>query len=191
LRYPNIALFGKARSGKDTVASHLVQRHGYTRLAFADPLREMALSVDPLIPTERYPARLIHVRLAQLVADAGWEYAKDRYPEVRRLLQQMGQTVRGYDSHFWIRALLAKASAIGTPIVVTDVRYPNEHASLMRAGFDVVRVMRPGSGLDGSAGGHDSETALDDFTATAGIMNVGTLDQLGGYVDDLIALLRD
>jgi hypothetical protein len=191
LRYPNIALCGKARSGKDTVAGHLVQRYGYTRLAFADPLKEMALSVDPLIPTERYPARLIHVRLARLVGDAGWEYAKDRYPEVRRLLQQMGQTVRGYDSHFWIRALLAKASAIDTPIVVTDVRYPNEHASLMRAGFDVVRVMRPGAGLADGNEQHDSETALDDFTATAGIMNAGALDELGGHVDDLVTLLRD
>jgi hypothetical protein len=164
-----------------------VDRYGYTRLAFADPLKEMALSIDPYIHT----GYGLFVRLARLVSDAGWEYAKDHYPEVRQVLQRSGQTVRAMGADYWIRALLAKASAIDTPIVVTDVRYPNEHTAMMSAGFDVVRVMRPGAGLDGSAGGHDSETALDDFTATAGIMNAGTLDELGGYVDDLVALLRD
>ncbi|MFF1597699.1 hypothetical protein ACFVYV_09405 [Streptomyces mirabilis] len=182
MRYPNLALCGKAQSGKDTVAAHLVAAHGYTRLAFADPLKEMALSVDPLIPT----GHGIHVRLARLIADVGWDYAKTHYPEVRRLLQHVGQTVRHYDTFFWIGLLLERAAQISGPVVVTDVRYRNEHRELRQAGFVPVRITRPGSGLDGSAGSHDSETNLDHLTFTDGIVNDGSLDLLHARVNVLV-----
>src|SRR5712664_4078359 len=95
---PNIALLGLARSGKDTLAQRLVREHHYTRLAFADPLKVMLLDIDPLIPTSLG----IHVRLSRLITDAGWEYAKDHYPEVRRLLQQVGQRVREWSPDYWV-----------------------------------------------------------------------------------------
>jgi hypothetical protein len=41
---PLVGLVGYARSGKDTFAAAL----GYRRLAFADPLKELALAVNPL-----------------------------------------------------------------------------------------------------------------------------------------------
>ena len=34
---PLIGLTGYARSGKDTFAARLVERHGFTRASFADP----------------------------------------------------------------------------------------------------------------------------------------------------------
>ncbi|NED29195.1 hypothetical protein G3I37_30615, partial [Streptomyces anulatus] len=64
---PNTALIGKARSGKDSVGAHLVRRYAYTRLAFADPLKEMALAVDPLIPLSHG----VHGRLSLLVQGVG------------------------------------------------------------------------------------------------------------------------
>jgi hypothetical protein len=187
----NIALCGKARSGKDTVAAHLVAHHGYTRLAFADPLKDMALSVDPLIPTEWNGGGYAHVRLSTLVQSLGWDYAKGKYPEVRRVLQHMGQTVRERDRSFWIRALLRSAVMIDGPIVVTDVRYPNEYSAMQRAGLIPVRVSRPGAGLSGAAGAHASETALDDLTFTEGILNDGSLDLLYARTDALVSRLAD
>jgi hypothetical protein len=186
----NIALSGKARSGKDTVAKYLCEEHGYTRLAFADPLKEMALSVDPLIPAGRVLTSLIHVRLSALIADTGWDYAKAHYPEVRRTLQQMGQTVRERDSAFWIRTLVRSTVGVDGPIVVTDMRYANEYSALSRAGFVPVRVSRPGAGLGGSAGAHDSETDLDRLNFTDVITNDGSIMQLHHRIDYLLAHLN-
>ncbi|MEW2302583.1 hypothetical protein AB0958_21865 [Streptomyces sp. NPDC006655] len=171
------------------MAARLVAEHGYTRLAFADPLKEMALSVDPLIPTEWNGGGYAHVRLSSLVQSLGWDYAKAKYPEVRRVLQHIGQTVRTLDPGFWIRALLERSVKADGPIVVTDMRYENEYLTLERAGLIPVRVSRPGAGLSGAAGTHDSETALDDFTFTEGILNDGSLDLLYARTDALITRL--
>jgi hypothetical protein len=170
LKFPHIALVGKARSGKDTVAGILIRHAQYTRVAFADPLKEMALHTDPLIPT----ATGIHVRLSNLINDVGWEYAKDTYPEVRRILQHIGQSVRRHDEGFWVSVALDRihvADSWNLPVVVTDCRYPNEAKALEARGFILVRVLRPG--LE-SADPHESETALDDYPTHATLVNGGT-----------------
>lgn len=188
----NIGLIGKARSGKDTAANHLVRTRAYTRLAFADPLKEMALSIDPYIPT----GVGVTVRLSALIADVGWEYAKDHYPEVRRILQHTGQTVREYDDEFWVATMRRKidsALAWNIPVVVTDVRYPNEADMLRARGFKLVRIVRPlptkhvmtgakpieARYLGDTAAMHDSETALDDYPADETLHNTSGIVDLG------------
>jgi hypothetical protein len=169
----NIALIGKARSGKDTAATFLVRERAYTRVAFADPLKEMALSIDPLIPTWQG----VHVRLSTLVRDAGWEYAKDHYPEVRRILQSIGQTQRDFDADYWVNVAarkIAGAERWNMPVVVTDVRYRNEADMLRARGFRMVRIIRPRIGVtmgEARAAMHASETELDDYPTDAVIYN--------------------
>jgi hypothetical protein len=177
----NIGLIGKARAGKDTAAFHLVQSRAYTRLAFADPLKEMALAINPYIPT----GYGVTVRLSSLIADVGWEYAKDTYPEVRRILQHTGQTVREYDEEFWLdimRRKIRDAAVWNMPVVVTDVRYPNEASMLRAAGFRLVRIVRPEAAMSGaqfrSAAAHPSETALDGYAADVTITNAGSITDL-------------
>jgi hypothetical protein len=177
-------LIGKARSGKDSVAKRLVQGRAYTRVAFADPLKAMALQTNPLVETS--PG--VVVRLAALINDVGWEYAKERYPEVRRLLQSIGQTVRLHDEDFWVRVAMRKVDAAekwNLPVVVTDVRYENEAFTLRQRGFTLIRVTRPGAGA-GENAGHDSETELDYVNPDLTIGNTGTLDDLNRIVDSLL-----
>ena len=38
-----IGLVGAAQTGKSTIAKHLVQKAGYVRFAFGDPLKQMLL----------------------------------------------------------------------------------------------------------------------------------------------------
>jgi dephospho-CoA kinase len=42
-----IGISGYARSGKDTVANYLVEHHEFTRMAFADAMREALLRLNP------------------------------------------------------------------------------------------------------------------------------------------------
>ncbi|MFE5621716.1 hypothetical protein ACFQ8S_06840 [Streptomyces virginiae] len=183
--YKHVGLIGKARSGKDTVAKRLNERWGYSRVAFADPLKEMALDLDPLIPT----SPTVWVRLSTLVRDTGWEYAKDTYPEVRRVLQRAGQGVRRHNEDFWVDVAMdriASTESTGVPVVVTDVRYENEAFALLNRGFALIRVVRPGSGLTDGNGDHESETALDYVATTLTIGNNGTLQELRDTVDTLL-----
>lgn len=173
----DIALIGRARSGKDTVGARLVERFGYTRLAFADPLKEMALEVNPWVPTS--PG--VVVRLHRLITDVGWDYAKEHYPEVRRILQHTGQAIRDRDPNFWVRALTHRLAVVSTPVVVTDVRYLNEAAALSNYGFRLVRIVRPGT----EELTHTSETELESINTPLRIVNSGTLDDLKAHADSI------
>jgi hypothetical protein len=191
MAYRDIALMGRARSGKDSVAAHLVERHGYQRVAFADPLKEMALDIDPIVMSEPYECDGIlyteETRLSKLISACGWERTKDACPEARRLLQHMGQTVRRYDEDFWLNVALMKvkrARVYDTPVVVTDCRYPNEHRALRFSGFTMTRVVRPDRG-DTPGGAHESETALDGVPADWTLCNIGTLDELYAQAEHL------
>jgi dephospho-CoA kinase len=67
-----IGLSGYAQSGKDTVAKVLVEKYGYRRVAFADPIRDLLYGMDPLVP-KGYGESVINYRLQDLVDSYGWE----------------------------------------------------------------------------------------------------------------------
>lgn len=179
---PNIALIGRARTGKDTIAARLVQRCGYARVAFADPVRDMALAIDPLITWAANDTEE-DIRLSEIVQNIGWESAKDDFPEVRRLLQRIGEGVREHDQDYWLniaRGKIATQYLRCAPVVVTDCRYLNEALALRKFGFTLIRVVRPGTE---TANAHVSETDLDGLVTDATIGNNGSLDTLNWRVD--------
>ena len=184
MTYHNVAFFGKAQSGKDTAGKRLVENWAFTRLAFADPLKRMALQINPYIPT----GYGVTVRLEALIADVGWDYAKTTYPEVRRILQNTGQTVREQDEDFWVRVLMDKVRAAdrwNMPLVVTDCRYRNEAEALRAAGFALVHIKRPDLM---STDAHASENELNDFPADETLINGGSVFDLHTAADSLVRL---
>lgn len=182
----NIGIVGRKRSGKDTAAQALVEELGYTRHGLADPLKDAALKLDPVIDfvdmgtrdTDRWVEPL---RLSEVVQADGWERAKDEYPEVRRTLQRLGdeagRQVHGEET--WILNLLRRVASeneAGRPVVVPDVRYPNEASWLLNAGFLVVRVDRPGFSTP-APGEHASEQ-VERLAVDAVIHNDSTVSEL-------------
>lgn len=200
-----IGLTGKARAGKDTVAARLVERHGFTRVAFADPLKAAALGLDPYVRVEDDevgPLREAcgfqafhgssYYRLSRVVAFAGWEAAKG-VREVRRTLQRFGQEAvrENVADDAWITAAARTAGRIlaeGGSVVITDVRYPNELDAIASWGGFHLHVDRPGLV---STDPHPSETALEPYydDAQVVITNGGTLGDLGRAVDNAVAHL--
>lgn len=197
----NIALLGKMGSGKDSVADVLIRTHGYVPMSFATPLKEMVVECDPLIqcncmsdlPFERegFP-----VHLSDLL-DSGktFEECKREYPEVRRVLQRIGQGVRRHDPDYWLRSLFERALEIPASknIVVTDVRYRNEADALRKNGFTLIRVKRTTLNTGGyttentRAMLHQSEVELDTYQVDRTIRNDGTKLDLVSAVLDLFA----
>lgn len=167
-----IGLCGYARSGKDTLGQVLVEKHGFTRYAFADKVRVAALMVNPWIAQ-----RFGKIELATLVDAIGWEAAKE-FADVRGFLQRLGTGMRdAVDENVWLDAVIRQiAEESPEHAVVTDVRFPNEAAWIEQVGY-LVRVTRPGVG---PANGHDSETAIDHVPAYE-FVNGGGLEDLHFY----------
>ena len=188
----SIGLIGKMGSGKSTAADAL-RSLGYIPLSFAAPLKEMVIDADPLVTYGEHFGVPIH--LSDLL-DAGYtfEECKREYPEVRRSLQRIGQGIRRIDPDYWVRNLLARAVECppSVPIVVTDVRYPNEADALRKNGFTLVRVKRQLTTTKGLTNDetramlHESETALDRYAVDVTIRNDGSLIDLHAAVLDLV-----
>lgn len=174
-----IGVLGKKRAGKDTFAATLLDEYGYQRVAFADPLRDAALRLDPLVGPAPLPDDLVprYRSLSEVVGALGWERAKDSVPEVRGILQRLGtDAIRALDPDFWIRQALLPIEARTAPVVVTDVRFPNEADELVARGGTLVRIVRPGHPADGDE--HPTEKALDNYPTRFTVTNGGTLEDL-------------
>jgi len=162
-----IGLSGYAQSGKDTAGQILVDRYGFTRVAFADTLRDVLYALDPF--TESLLSTPDHrvtkhewYRVSYFVDRYGWEWAKANTAGVRGLLQRLG-TEAGRNilgENIWVDAAMSKIGTTGR-YVFTDVRFPNEYNAIRCAGGEVWRTVRGGQE---AVNAHPSETALDDYS---------------------------
>lgn len=174
-----LGLSGYARSGKDTVADHLVETQGYTRISFADPMREALVALDPVIHLGGYP-----IGVAAAVRMVGWEKLKGMSSDIRPLMQRFGTEVGRamFGENFWVELALSRIPD-GSKVVFADVRFPNEADAIRDLGGEIWRIER--SGVE-AVNAHVSERALDDYTFDATITNAGTLEDLYAAADALI-----
>jgi hypothetical protein len=162
-----IGIAGAKRSGKSTVARFFQSHHFYQPKSFADPLKAMALAIDPIVHVDRDGV----LRLSEVVEVEGWESAKESTPEVRRFLQRLGtEGVRGtFGGTAWVDLLFP----VDRRTVIADVRFPEEVQAVMANRGVVIRVVRPGAEGDG----HASERALDDYDLPV-VVNDGAIEEL-------------
>lgn len=166
---PNIiGLAGYAQSGKDTVASILIEEYGYRRMAFADKIRAILYDLNPDVEG---------LDLKFFVDNDGWDETKS-IPQVRKLLQDLGVAVRSHiHPDVWVSAVLDHIHP-AEKVVITDVRFINEADYITRMGGQLWRVIRPGVG---AVNDHISEHDLNDLDLTT-ILNNGTLEDLKDMV---------
>jgi hypothetical protein len=178
-----IGLSGYARSGKDTVADFLVADHGFTKVSFAQPMRDALYALNPIVSNGS--------RLQNVIETYGWDnYKATPYgDEIRGLMQRLGTEVgrKQFDEDFWVSIAIDKALDIvddGGKVVFTDVRFVNEAERIDYYGGKVWRVRRPGVF---PANDHASETSMDDYEFNAYIDNNGTLNDLSWMVAEHVA----
>ncbi len=136
-----IGLSGLKQSGKNTLASAL-EAHGYTTVAYADPLRKLCLDLDPYVATVGNGGM---VRLSEVIDRYGWDVAKERFPEVRRIMQFLGtEVVRAVKPDHWIEQMQSVICDTDQKFVVADIRFENEADLVRQCGGIVVEVHRPG-----------------------------------------------
>ena len=177
-----IGLSGYAQSGKDSVANLLVKNYGFTRVAFADKIKDILYEMNPIVGFD-YDAG--PKRLRDSVDSYTWDVAK-QYPEVRRLLQDVGVGARSHlGTSVWIEAALANLIE-STNYVFTDVRFPNEAEALKQKNATLVRIERPGVV---AVNKHISEHAAQDINFDYNLVNGGDLETLSVRVKHLFEVV--
>lgn len=187
-----IGLHGYAGSGKDTVADILVEHLGYTKFAYATPLKEGTLRLNPIIGVAEDGELM---RMKTLVDTIGWDRAKwhPRYgDEVRGILQRVGTDLvrETFGPSAWVELGRSRVHDAGfsfgrhaipgrehteSRIAFADARFPSEAESILEAGGQIWRIDRPGVG---APNGHSSENPLPPHLVTLTIVNDGPLDRL-------------
>lgn len=138
-----LGISGYANSGKDTFADALVDNYGYKKVAFADPIRDVLLDMNPILMVE--DGKPVHLKT--MVDTHGWDESKDLYPQVRQLMVNIGQAMRNNVSHrVWIDAALRRIKS-SDRVVFSDIRQLNEAQILKDTlGAELIYIHRPGIG---------------------------------------------
>jgi hypothetical protein len=175
-----IGITGKARSGKDTIAKYLWEKHEFTRIAIADPLKFAARAIFGLSHEQVFDDSL----KGEVIPYWGMS--------PRQLFQQLGtEAVKGtFGEDTWVRRWLMSYYVISKTdhVVVPDVRFDIEAETIRTLGGIIIEVRR-GPGLVGSTGDHVSEHGLSTLP-DAVISNDGTLEDLHAVVDALVRTME-
>lgn len=179
-----IGLVARKQHGKDTTADHLVKNYKFSKVAFADPLKDACRVLFNLNDEQLYGDQ-------KEVIDPNWGTTP------RHILQFIGTEVfREYitkllpdiGSNFWIKNLedrykKALASDKNTRIAVADVRFQNEADTIHKLNGIVIKIIRPSMQSNDE---HASEKSIDLVDADYTIINDGTLDDLYKKIDKIM-----
>lgn len=181
-----LGIHGKARSGKDLAAKYLVENHGFTRNAFADPLKRAVQQMFMLTEEQTWSDELKEVPIP---------YWDNKSP--RELFQKLG-TEGGrllFGEDIWLKRWRYHYDAYKDVMnyVVPDVRFENEAEYIRSLGGVVIHVVRDGveSKLLGTSGKHASEAGIKPHANDFVLDNNGTKQDLYDRLNNVVASLPD
>ena len=191
-----IALTGKMRSGKSTIAEILWLDYDLTRRSFGGALKYYA---DKMFEgSSAYP-----IEIEEYGEPCPFDGKRDtRVKKPRKLYQDFGQAMRQLDEDIWIRHV---EQAIESDklfpdykgVVIDDLRQPNEYEWARDNGFIIVRVSadedvrlrraeRAGDVFSESDLAHDTEQHVDGFSVDYTIVNDGNLVDLRRHIGEIM-----
>lgn len=195
-----IGIMGLMGAGKDTVADFLVDEKNFTKMSFADSLKDVTASVFGW-DREMVEGSTVESRAFRDVVDPWWTKElgiKDFTP--RKAMQLIGTEL--FRTHFhgdiWVKNTMMRASK-EQDVVIADVRFVNEAQAIVDAGGILIRVAKGGTmpiwhnvasqAMDGDHNSqmymeshyeyvHCSEWNCINVDANVDIMNDGSLHDL-------------
>ncbi|MBS3648719.1 hypothetical protein KEU06_08765 [Pseudaminobacter sp. 19-2017] len=167
-----IAMTGKKRSGKDTVASMIAEETGYERIAFAGTLKGM---IKFLLMSSGMSAEEAERRVNGSEAEKEEPLVVLQDKSTRHAMQTLGTEWRDtIGKDLWTDIVKAKVQST-EGVIITDMRFPHEATFVDDHGGVKVRVVRPGTT---STDPHPSEVLMDQIEVDFTIYNHGSMDQL-------------
>lgn len=189
-----LAMYGRARSGKDTAADYLAKELGLYKYAFAEPLKTMLKSVfgdhfhegdrSGICPETGKSYREMMQTLGtewgrELMTEdvwinlvqKKWEWVKDGCPVETNL-----GTMRSFG--FGGRATVG--------MILSDLRFDSEAEWVKSQGGIVIQIERGEPGRPPGILGHQSEAGVDSKLVDLLVSNEGSLEELHELLDSLV-----
>lgn len=128
-----IGLIGKKSSGKDTFGNILIEYYGFTKRAFADPLKDCCQLLFHLTDEQLNDEKL------KETIDTKWQMTP------RQIMQKVGTDLfrNNFDSDFWLKLFenwYDQHKDIN--IVCTDIRFQNEANLIQKLGGIIIKINR-------------------------------------------------
>jgi len=158
-----IGLTGLARCGKSTIAAELERHHGFKRVRFADPLKNMLRVLG-----------LCEAEIEGILKEEPCAKLCGKTPRwaMQTLGTEWGRSIIGSD--IWVNAWARLVAEVEGDTVAEDCRFENEAIALHDHGGVVVQVLRPGL----VRGSHISERGIPDHLISFSIRNGLGLDRI-------------
>jgi hypothetical protein len=196
-----IGLCGLIGSGKGTVSEHLMRKHDFIGVSFAEALKDAAACIFGW-DRDMLEGSLNDSRYVREQPDEWWSERLGFETSPRSMLQFMGTEVMRNNLHpeIWVLAtenrmfnmekMFFELNVGKKPdFVISDVRFPNEIAMIRRNGGKIWHVQRgplpEWFGKD-DLSIHESERAWNNEPMDATIYNNGTIEQMCGTADVLL-----
>ena len=183
-----IALSGKKRSGKDTVADYLVERFGFVKYGFADPIKEIGkimfdFSEEQLNSDKKEEIdERWGISPRQFMQRFGTDYGQfvfpKHFPEIFKSINKRDLWLKRFD--IWYQ------KQDNLKIVVSDVRFLHEFEHLQKKEAYIFRVKRK---ILENKDGHISENELDlmdDDNFNLIINNDSSQEELYKFIEESI-----
>lgn len=114
-----IGLFGKKGSGKDTFADYMVEKYGFQKVSFAEPLKKICKELFLLSDDQ------INVPELKETVLPNWNLSP------RQILQKVGTDLfrQHFSKTFWTDLMKNRLEQFSEneKIIITDIRFQNEH----------------------------------------------------------------
>jgi hypothetical protein len=170
-----IAITGRMRNGKDTLADYLIKKYCYQQLAFAEPIKQICMILYGFTQEQCYG------NLKETL-DKRWGITPRQafqFIGTELFRKQMKNLLPNIEDNFWVKVLQEKIKQIykensNTKFVISDVRFFNELEGLrtvakeLGVSIECIRVTRPDIN---STDKHESEIYIDQLKVDHDLIN--------------------
>lgn len=206
-----LAMYGKARSGKDTAADYLAKELGLYKYAFAEPLKTMLKSVfgDHFHEGDRSgicPETGKSYR--EMMQTLGTEWGREMMSEDVwiNLVQKKWEWVKEGCPHETplgkISNLHLGKDQVTQGMILSDLRFDSEAEWVKSHGGIVIEIKRPEPTIgdrikymlpsepEVGLAGHQSEAGINPKLADLLVLNHGSLEELHQLLDSIVPIIR-
>lgn len=201
-----IFLSGKKGSGKSSVSKYFVEEHGFIEIRFADYLKKICNDVLENIGCQTSQDHFeLHKLKESLIKDESGEpfeietFSQKRKKNIkshityRQFMQLIGTELfrNNIRSDIWTLPVINKLKNATlnrgknlNGIVISDLRYPNEHESVIRGirpflkFFEITTVYIDRDNINKELDSHSSENSMSDFEFDVVLKNDSDLKTL-------------
>jgi hypothetical protein len=179
-----LGICGKKRSGKDTAGEYLIEKYGYIRYAFGDPVKDICRVMFKFTEDQLYGDKkeIVDQRWGITPRESfqkiGTDFGQQALHKIIPGITGQVRTRQFWTKHFqlWVNEQLKNNPDI--KLVITDVRFKHEAKIIKEFGGSIIKIERDGLSKDK----HISETELENVSASI-VKNNGTLEDLYKKLD--------